>query len=162
MGPRRLTQGWRLSGITRFSTGIPVTLLASDDRSLLGTNGSGPSELPIDTPNFSGGKLTFQNPRTGQPYFDTSMFSQETLGVLGSASRRFFHGPGINNWDAVFAKDTHLTEGTTLEIRGEFFNTFNHAQFILNYSDYADPANFGYVRSANPARIIQLGAKLYF
>ena len=63
-GPRRLTQGWRLSGITRFSTGIPVTLLASDDRSLLGTNGSGPSELPIDTPNFSGGKLSFRNPRT--------------------------------------------------------------------------------------------------
>ena len=71
-------------------------------------------------------------------------------------------GPGTNNWDAVIAKDTHLTERTTLEIRGEFFNAFNHAQFILNYSDYADPANFGYVRSANPGRIIQLGAKLYF
>jgi hypothetical protein len=161
-GPRRLTQGWRLSGITRFSTGIPVTLLASNDRSLLGTNGSGPSELPIDTPNFSGGKLTFHDPRTGQPYFDTSLFSAETLGVLGTASRRFFHGPGINNWDAVVAKDTRLTEGTTLEFRAEFFNAFNHAQFILNYADYADPANFGYVRSANAPRIIQLAAKLIF
>ena len=161
-GPRRLTQGWRLSGITRFSTGIPVTLLATDDRSLLGTNGSGPSQLPIDTPNFSGGKLTFHDPRTQQAYFDTSMFSKENLGVLGSASRRFFHGPGINNWDVVLAKDTRLSEGTTLEIRGEFFNAFNHAQFILNYADYADPANFGYVRSANPGRIIQLGAKLVF
>ncbi|HEV2379077.1 MAG TPA: TonB-dependent receptor [Terriglobia bacterium] len=165
-GPRRLTQGWRLSGITRFSTGIPVTLLESDDRSLLGTNGSGPSELPIDTPNFSGGKLTFHDPRTGQPYFDTSLFSQETLGVLGTASRRFFHGPGINNWDVVVAKDTRLTEGTSLEIRGEFFNAFNHAQFLLrnngSYADYADQANFGYVRAANAPRIIQLGAKLLF
>jgi hypothetical protein len=162
-GPRRLTQGWRLSGITRFSTGIPVTLLASDDRSLLGTNGSGPSELPIDTPNFSGGKLTFQDPRSGLPYFDTSMFSQETLGVLGTASRRFFHGPGINNWDAALEKDTRLTEGTSLEFRGEFFNAFNHAQFILNYADYAaGPTNFGYVRSANAPRIIQLGVKLLF
>jgi hypothetical protein len=161
-GPRRLTQGWHLSGITRFSTGIPVTLLASDDRSLLGTNGSGPSELPIDTPNFSGGKLTFHDPRTQQPYFDTSMFSQETLGVLGTASRRFFHGPGINNWDAVLAKDTRLTEGKNLEFRAEFFNTFNHAQFILNYADYADQANFGYVRSANAPRIIQLAIKLLF
>jgi hypothetical protein len=161
-GPRHLTQGWRLSGITRFSTGIPVTLLESDDRSLLGTNGSGPSELPIDTPNFSGGKLTFHDPRTGQPYFDTSLFSQETLGVLGTASRRFFHGPGTNNWDIAVEKDTRLTEGTTLEFRGEFFNAFNHAQFILNYADYADQANFGYVRSANAPRIIQLGAKLIF
>ena len=98
----------------------------------------------------------------GQPYFDTSMFSQETLGVLGTASRRFFHGPGINNWDVVVAKDTRLTEGTSLEIRGEFFNAFNHAQFILNYADYANPANFGYVRSASAPRIIQLGAKLLF
>jgi Carboxypeptidase regulatory-like domain/TonB dependent receptor len=161
-GPRRLTQGWRLSGITRFSTGIPVTLLASNDRSLLGTNGSGPSELPIDTPNFSGGKLTFHDPRSGLPYFDTSLFSQETLGMLGTASRRFFHGPGINNWDAAVVKDTRLSEGTTLEFRGEFFNAFNHAQFILNYADYADPANFGYVRSANAPRIIQLAVKLLF
>jgi hypothetical protein len=162
-GPRRLTEGWRLSGITRFSTGIPVTLLASDDRSLLGTNGSGPSELPIDTPNFSGGKLTFNDPRSGQPYFDTSMFSAETLGVLGSASRRFFHGPGINNWDAALEKDTRLTEGTSLEFRGEFFNAFNHAQFILNYADYASgQSNFGYVRNANAPRIIQLGVKLIF
>jgi hypothetical protein len=167
-GPRRLTEGWRLSGITRFSTGIPVTLLASDDRSLLGTNGSGPSELPIDTPNFSGGKLTFNDPRKTDangnqlPYFDTSMFSKETLGVLGTASRRFFHGPGINNWDAVLAKDTRLTEGKNLEFRAEFFNTFNHAQYILNYADYADQANFGYVRSANAPRIIQLAVKLLF
>ncbi len=167
-GPRRLTQGWRLSGIKRFSTGIPVTLLASDDRSLLGTNGSGPSELPIDTPNFSGGKLTFHDPRKTDangnplPYFDTSMFTAETLGVLGTASRRFFHGPGINNWDAALEKDTRLTEGTSLEFRREFFNAFNHTQFILNYTDYADPANFGYVRNANAPRIIQLGVKLLF
>jgi len=162
-GPRRLTQGWRLSGITRFSTGIPVTLLESDDQSLLGTNGSGPSELPIDTPNFSGGKLTFQDPRTGQPYFDTSTFSQETLGVLGTANRRFFHGPGLDNWDAAIEKDTRLTEGTSLEFRGEFFDAFNHAQFILNYADYATgPTNFGYVRSANAPRIVQLGVKLLF
>jgi hypothetical protein len=78
----------------------------------------------------------------------------------GPASRRFFHGPGINNWDAALEKDTRLTEGTSLEFRGgKFFNAFNHAQFILNY---ADQANFGYVRSANAPRIIQLGVKLLF
>jgi hypothetical protein len=165
-GPRALTQGWRISGITRFSTGVPVTLLESDDESLLGTNGSGPSELPIDTPNYLGGKMTFQNPRTGQPYFNPTLFSEETEGVLGSASRRFFHGPGINNWDAVIAKDTRLTEGINLEIRGEFFNAFNHAQFLLhsdgNYADFVDEPDFGYARAANPGRIVQLAAKLVF
>jgi len=169
-GPRRLTQGWRLSGITRFSTGIPVTLLESDDESFLGTNGSGPSELPIDTPNFAGGKLTFHNPRITDsqgkpiPYFNTSPFSEETPGVLGTASRRFFHGPGINNWDIALLKDTMLKEGMNLQFRAESFNAFNHAQFYLNYADYA--GSFGTVEApaggANPGRILQLSLKFLF
>src|SRR5262249_1566363 len=40
-GPSRLVKGWRLSGITRFSTGLPVTMLETDDASLLGTGGAG-------------------------------------------------------------------------------------------------------------------------
>ena len=36
-GPKKLTNGWQISGITRFSTGLPVTILETDDRSLLGT-----------------------------------------------------------------------------------------------------------------------------
>ena len=53
-GPSRLVKGWRLSGITRFATGLPVTLVETDDNSLLGTSGAGAISLPIDTPNFSG------------------------------------------------------------------------------------------------------------
>ena len=33
-----LTTGWSLSGITRFSTGLPVTLYNNTDSSLLGTH----------------------------------------------------------------------------------------------------------------------------
>ncbi len=35
-GHPRLTKGWVVSGINRFSTGLPVTLLESDDRALTG------------------------------------------------------------------------------------------------------------------------------
>jgi hypothetical protein len=168
----RLTQGWRLSGITRFSTGLPVTLLAENDNSLLGTGGSGPEELPIDTPNFTPGPLDFANPRqtttlpSGQIvryYFNTSLFSPETIGQLGTASRRFFHGPGTDNWDMAVLKDTMLKEGMNLEFRAESFNTFNHAQFVLGSANYdAGPSSFGNVTSANPGRIVQLSLKLLF
>ena len=47
-GPSRLVKGWKLSGITRFSTGNPVTLYEVDDRSLLGTAGAGAISIPID------------------------------------------------------------------------------------------------------------------
>ena len=52
-GPSRLVRGWRLSGITRFSTGLPVTLIETDDNSLLGTSSAGAISLPVDTPNFT-------------------------------------------------------------------------------------------------------------
>jgi hypothetical protein len=162
-----LTNGWRLTGITRFATGLPVTLLETDDRSLTGTSGGGPIQLPFDTPNYAGGKLSFYDPRTVNAdgkrlYFDPSGFSPETLGQLGTANRRFFHGPGINNWDIALAKDTRLTERMNLEFRAEFFNAFNHAQFNLIATNYADVSNFGTVGSARDPRIIQFGLKLMF
>lgn len=94
----RFTTGWTISTIARFATGLPVTMLETDDHSLLGTNGSGPIQLPIDTPNYSPGPLNFSDPPTHGHYFNISLFSPETLGQLGNARRRFFHGPGVNNW----------------------------------------------------------------
>jgi hypothetical protein len=157
----RLTSGWTISSITRFSTGEPVTLLETDDRSLLGTSGSGPIQLPIDTPNYTPGSLGFNNPRSGKPYFNTSLFSQEPLGQLGSAPRRFFHGPGINNWDIAIEKDTKITEGTSVEFRSEFFNAFNHAQFNQPDGNVND-SNFGMVSSAGAPRIMQFALKVLF
>jgi Carboxypeptidase regulatory-like domain len=161
LASNRFTKGWRVSGITRFSTGLPVTMLETDDRSLLGTSGSGPIQLPVDTPNFTGGPLDFTNPRSGKPNFNTSLFSPEPLGQLGNASRRFFHGPGINNWDISIQKDTAITERTTLQFRAEFFNAFNHAQFGLPDGNVND-ATFGLVQSAGPPRLMQFALKLLF
>jgi hypothetical protein len=154
----RLTAGWRLVGITRFTTGFPVAMTEGDDLSLLG---SGQNAKPVDTPNFAGGSLNFTNPRRGQPYFNTALFSPETLGFLGTANRAFFHGPGINNWDLSLHKDTRLTESKSLEFRAEFFNVFNHAQFG-NPSGNITSGAFGLVTSANDPRIGQLALKLLF
>jgi hypothetical protein len=158
----RLTTGWSISGITRFSTGLPVTLLETDDQSLLGTGGSGPIQLPTDTPVYSGGNLQFNNPRSGLPYFNTSLFSIDTLGQTGNAPRRFFHGPGINNWDISILKDTRLTERMKLEFRTEFFNAFNHAQFGQPDGNIDDTQTFGKITTADPPRIIQFALKLLF
>ena len=38
-GRNRLTEGWSISGTTRFATGFPVTLFDDSDRSLLGNAG---------------------------------------------------------------------------------------------------------------------------
>jgi hypothetical protein len=157
----RLTNGWTVSGVTHFSTGLPVFMLENDDNSLLGTSGSGPIQLPIDTPNYTPGPLNFTNPRSRQPYFNTSLFTKEAIGQLGDAPRFFFHGPGLNNWDINLQKITNITESMNVAFRAEFFNAFNHAQFGLPDGNITD-STFGLVTSANPGRIIQFGLKFAF
>jgi hypothetical protein len=159
--PKRLVEGWSLSGITRFSTGIPVTLTEQDDNSLLGTSGAGAISLPADTPNYSPGPLKITDPRTRQPYFNTSLFSPETLGQLGTARRRFFAAPGLNNWDIALLKDTAIEGAMNLEFRAESFNTFNHAQFGQPDGN-VNSATFGLITTANQPRILQLSLKLLF
>ena len=181
-GPKKLTNGWQISGITRFSTGLPVTVLETDDRSLLGTAFGGPITLPVDTPNLLG-PVTFSNPRNPtHQYFSTSSFGADTLGVEGTANRRFFHGPGINNWDMALLKNTQLTERLNLQFRAELFNVFNHAQFVTpsGLASFNCPLTeggtapisgtgcsqtnsaFGIVTAALPGRIGQLSLKLNF
>jgi Carboxypeptidase regulatory-like domain len=161
-GPSRLVKGWRVSGITRFSTGLPVTLWESDDNSLTGTSGAGAISLPIDRPEYTPGSLNFTNLRSGQPYFNTGLFSPEPLGQLGNSSRRFFAGPGINNWDIAIMKDTAIKEGINLEFRAELFNAFNHAQFDQIDGNVDDGHLFGTWQSVNAPRIMQVSLKLLF
>jgi hypothetical protein len=51
-----------------------------------------------------------------------------------------------------------VTESTSFEIRGEFFNIFNHAQFT-NPSGNITNSSFGNVTSARDPRIGQVSAK---
>jgi len=44
-----------------------------------------------------------------------------------NAKRRFFYGPGVNNFDLALHKVTNITESKTLEFRFETFNAFNQA-----------------------------------
>jgi hypothetical protein len=145
---RRLIRGWELSGITTFATGLPITLLENDDHSLTGARG-------VDIPVLVGtGKvLNDTNPRHGHPYFNTSLFAKEAIGQIGNANRRFFHGPGIYNFDMALLKAFKFTESKELQVRFEAFNVFNHAQF-KNPTGSILSTTFGLVPSARDPRIM--------
>jgi hypothetical protein len=161
----RLTEGWSLSGTTRFATGFPVTLADDSDRSLLGTLGNGVNNELLDTPQMTSGPLDINtNPRNGRPEFNASLFAPETLGQLGNAARRFFHGPGIDNFDVQLSKRVPIAESRSFEIRVEAFNVFNHAQFYGPSAvggEINDP-NFGSVVSAAAPRLMQAAVKFHF
>ncbi len=164
--PNRLSQGWSLAGITRFASGFPITMINNGDNSLIGTNPNGINNSSIDEPDYNGGALRLNsNPRTnGHNYFDTTAFSMNALGTAGTAKRRFFYGPGADNYDMAVAKRLPLTESTALLFRVEAFNLFNHTQFNGPSSVDGDigSSTFGQAISALPARILQGAVKFNF
>jgi hypothetical protein len=136
---------------------LPIALSENDDNALIGANA-----VPVDVPNFAGGPvLADTNPRHRNPYFDTSKFSNELLGQFGNSRRRFFHGPGLNNFDMALSKATNITESTQLQLRFEAFNVFNHAQF-KNPDGEINSSTFGQVTEARDPRIMQVGLKFLF
>ncbi len=157
----KLTKGWALSGITRFETGLPVTMVETDDQSLLGTAFGGPITLAVDTPDQIA-PLHIMNPRNTPQhfFFDPASFASSQLGQEGNARRRFFHGPGSNNWDIALVKNTKLGERYGVEFRAEFFNLFNHAQFITPSGILT--TSFGQVTQAQAPRLGQLSLKFNF
>jgi Carboxypeptidase regulatory-like domain len=163
----RWTKGWALSGITHFSSGFPVTLINNGDNSLLGTSPNGVNNFGVDEPDVAPGPLNLNsNPRNGQSYFNTALFTINKLGTPGTAKRRYFYGPGMNNFDMALLKDVKVTESKTLQFRLEAFNVFNHTQFFGplsvdgNIGDLS--TTFGNVVSAAPPRLVQLGFKFLF
>ena len=164
--PKRLTKGWQIQGITRFASGFPIQMNQSvGDSSLAGS----PS---TDMPNLVG-PIHIMNPRAtastqAYTYFDQNAFAATSCtfnpgpspdcGTFGTANRRFFHGPGFNNTDFGFQKTIPVTEAKLFEIRGEFFNIFNHAQFT-NPSGDISGGSFGNVTNARDPRIGQVSAK---
>ncbi|HKV04813.1 MAG TPA: carboxypeptidase-like regulatory domain-containing protein [Candidatus Acidoferrales bacterium] len=162
----RLTEGWSISGTTRLASGFPVTLFDNSDNSLLGTLGNGVNNNLLDTPQFTPGPLGINtNPRNGRPEFNPALFKTEALGQLGNSRRRFFYGPGINNFDIQLTKSVRLTESKSLDFRIEAFNAFNHAQFYGAGSvdgEVNDTKTFGSIVSAVDPRLVQLAAKFTF
>jgi hypothetical protein len=100
------------------------------------------------------------------------------VGAFATSGRNVLASRGINNFDFSVFKRLSFSERTKLQLRADFFNGFNHPQFIpgrvnnvnltnrANVTNFLTPGNplfgqFDQVWSSNP-RNIQLGATVTF
>ncbi|HYO82542.1 MAG TPA: carboxypeptidase-like regulatory domain-containing protein [Bryobacteraceae bacterium] len=149
---------WVITGIGTFATGQPFDVTAP--------NTTGFNNITHRANRLCHGRSDElqDNLRTnGLKWFDTNCFAAPPAGYYGNAARNVLYGPGVNNWDIGLEKNWPLPlgEGSRLQLRGEFFNAFNHAQFGQPNSGVASPT-FGLISSARPPRLIQLGMRLLF
>ncbi|HEY2645439.1 MAG TPA: TonB-dependent receptor, partial [Candidatus Acidoferrales bacterium] len=163
---RYALEGWEISGITRASSGFPVTLSTNGDNSLQGSSPNGVNNRYLDMPDFTGVSLDITNPHSNnEQYFNPLAFRDNAPGTVGNATRRFFSGPGAFNTDLVLQRYFKIREEKTIQFRFEAFNVFNHTQFFGPSAVNGDVDNttlFGRVVSAAPPRLIQLALKYSF
>jgi hypothetical protein len=146
--------GWQVSGITTFKSGFPLSITAPNN-----TNSFGGNQRPnlVGDPHVS-------NPTINE-WFNVNAFAQPAPFTFGNVGRYMptLRAPGINNWDLALQKWWNWEEKLRIQFRAEFYNAFNHANFYApdtNFSNYG--STFGTITSANPARSIQMGLKIYF
>jgi hypothetical protein len=154
--------GWQVSGITRFQSGEPISLVytnglrtgcsipnvpcAATTANNFGTDITGGSEgwRAVQT----GSAVLPKNKRTVDRWFDTSVFAPPALAqqvtdmagvqavlARGNAGRRIARGPGINNTDLALFKNVKVAGAVNAQLRIEAYNVFNHTQF----ADLEDP-----------------------
>ena len=80
-----------------------------------------------------------------------------------------YFGPGSNTWDLTLTKGVKLGGSRQAQLRAEFYNLFNHANFsTVDTAARFDAAGkqvsgtFGQYTATLDARRIVLGAKFYF
>jgi len=175
----RILNDWTWAGVTTIQNGVPFTVYDSNSGSVFFQGGApgntyGPALLCPGGPSpLTSGSI---QSRLNDFLNSAAFCPPKVLGDDGSAtgfgntSLGAYLSPGQNNWDMSIAKLIKIRENKTLEMRGEFFNTFNHPQFSFNPVD--DPAfaaqdvsgnSFGQisVASVNP-RLVQLVLKFLF
>ncbi|MBI3211038.1 MAG: TonB-dependent receptor [Candidatus Solibacter usitatus] len=149
-----LFKGWESSGNATFSSGFPLTITQSGDRSGVGGGTQRPNVV---------GKPTVIGEVNN--YFDTTAFALSPLGQFGNAGTGIVRGPGISNDVTMnFYRNFKFKmwgEGQRLRIGGEFFNIFNHANFSAVGTGFAT-ATFGKITAALDPRQIQFSARLSF
>ncbi len=162
--PKRLTEGWQLSGIYTVASGLPITPFIN------GAAPSGSGESSNDRPNVVGNANN--GPKHWDAWFNTAAFKPAPTGTFGNAGRNTVIGPRTNIADFSVVKNTKIDERFNLQFRSEFFNIFNHPNFTLpnvtvNSSAFGTIASTPDVAIGNPLgdggpRLVQFALKLIF
>ncbi len=159
-----LLDDWAVSGIASFQSGFPILMRSLNDQELENdTSGFEAPGRPVVT-----GQVQFLDPRKNGRYYFCNLNSSTAcpitdapLGSLGG-SRTLCCGPGIKNFDFSVQKLFSMSETKHLEFRAEFFNVFNHTQFLNPDGNISDGPDFGRVKHTRDPRQIQFALKFAF
>jgi hypothetical protein len=146
--------GWKIGALETAQSGAVYTVV----------------NVANTTNAFSAGPLRpnlLRNPelpsseRTLTRWFDTRAFVAPAQFTFGNSPRSGLRGASLITTDVTLEKTFRLTERWKFDIRGEFYNVLNKANFDPPGHIFGGPG-FGVVSSADPGRRVQLAARVSF
>ena len=151
---RWIAGSWQTGLLATFQSGAPFTIVTAANTTNAFTAGSLRPNL-LRNPNLPASEQTLAR------WFDTAAFAEPAPFTFGNSPRSGLRGDGNQTVDATLSKEFALKERYTVNLRGEFYNVLNHANFDLP-GHVLGSANFGTVLSARAARGVQLGLRVSF
>lgn len=160
---RNVFGGWQWSGVTQFQSGGWLSASINTP-----TGDRRPDRVgdvsyfdPRQVQTLIGGN---GQPVSGNFYFDPTpgrTFVAPDPTRFGNSAPNIIRGPGRHNWDMSVFKNFRPVESVNLQLRGEFFNVWNHTNF-RNPNTSAASRDYGTISDAGPPRLIQVALKLTF
>ena len=146
--------GWRSGLIATFQSGAPFTVFNSTNATNLFPAGTVRPNV-VGDPNLPDGERTLAR------WFNTAAFVAPPSFQFGNSPRSVLRGPGVQNIDFSLMKDLRVRERITFQLRGEFFNVLNRANFSTP-AHTLGTATFGTITNAQPGRTVQVAARIIF
>jgi len=179
-----ITGGWGLSGTTIFQSGYPLTAANFNSYIPVCANastagapcpsvanpavgyapGSGDYNADgnnLDYPDALSYKQSTDNKAWLTGAIQKSNFAVPSFGREGSEKPMRFRGPNFFETNTNVYKDIHFTERLNFQIRFEFFNLFNRANYASVDTNIPD-GSFGAANGSHEPRFWQLGGRLSF
>jgi hypothetical protein len=145
--------GWQLDAIVVLQSGQPFTVTTASAPTNTGT--AGRADVVPGVPLYP----SSQSPSL---WFNPAAFTTPQPYNWGDSGRNILRGPRAANFDLTAEKKFLFTEARQLWFRAEFFNAFNHPQFLLPASTIGSTGVGSISATARPSRQIQFALKLLF
>jgi len=159
-----LLGGWQINGLARLADGPAVEINVTGRRFTCSVCDSRPDLIPgaDNSPNIGDPNQWFGDPEDN--------FVMHETGYFGNVGRNTAVGPGLATLDFSLLKNISIGETSRFQIRAEFFNIMNRANFHppertrnAFSSGRANSGSFGRIlETATTPRQIQLALRIDF
>ena len=157
-GPAAWVLGnWHANSLLQVRSGQPINMVVGGD---VANIGNGVAWWSYMRPNLVGDPNS--GGRTSARWFNTGAFEVPQFGSFGNAGRGLVSSETVTYFDFSLFKRFGWGEGRWVEVRSEFFNLFNLANYGPPDSIVLSPTMGRVFNTVVPMRQVQFGLKIIF